>query len=479
MRSPNPLALLRVLCMWTLALDMGCAAATNLLDIYDQSLSTDPLWQQAQATRLAVQEVKTQAILNLVPINLTANKNWAAIGSTPIDTPAYAALTASVNLFSWSNWVALKTANATVAQAEANYQAAAQNLVLRVAQQYFAVLTAQETLTAQQGALESAQSQLDQAEQRYKVGLIAVTDVETARAARDSSSAAVIAAKRSLTTQQNLLRAITNQSYTTLASARDDMPLLTPDPASEDRWVSTAMSQNATLTASRMAAEIAHDNVESAYGGHVPSVSVSVSRDWALTRNNANSEVLINGAAYGLDTHDLIWQLGVSVPIFSGGVVQSQVRQARHNWDAAKSGLDYTSRQTEEQTRDAYQGIISQIAQVKALRQAVESNRVALEATEAGYKVGVKNIVDVVTARQSLLQARTDYAQAKYGYLGNLVTLRYGAGNLDRRALVQINGWLAELSPAAGAASDNADANSANTSANSPPAPAPAPATKP
>src|ERR1700676_5108591 len=189
------------------------ASAVNLLDVYNRALDTDPLWHQATATRLATYETKTQAVLTLLPFDVTPNKNFVAMGSVQIKPPAFLAASLSVNAFNWDNWVALKSADATVAQAEANYQTAAQSLIQRVSQQYFAVLAAQDTLSAQQSALQSVQRQLDQAEQRYRVGLIAVTDMAVARASRDSTAAAVIAAKRTLATQQDLLRAITNASY--------------------------------------------------------------------------------------------------------------------------------------------------------------------------------------------------------------------------------------------------------------------------
>ena len=376
------------------AVASGSAGGVDLLDVYQTALESDPLWQQAVSTHLAVRETRTQALLALLPLDLSANKSWAGIGSARVQTPAYAALDFQVNLFSWDSWVALKAADATVAQGEANYQASAQSLVQRVSQQYFAVLAAQDTLTAQQSAFQSVQTQLDQAEQRYKVGLIAITDVETARASRDSTAAAVIAAKRALATQENLLRAITNQSYSSLAGPRDDMPLLTPEPSNEDAWVSTAMNQNASLIASRMSAEISHDNLLTAYGGHIPAITVSASRNWALQHGNfavqnpvIAAEAAQAGILTGIDTNDIIWSVGISVPLFTAGATQSKVRQARYTWNAAKSGLDYTSRQVEEQTRDAFQGVISQIAQVQALKQAVESDRTALQATQAGYDV--------------------------------------------------------------------------------------------
>ncbi|MFI4895289.1 MAG: TolC family outer membrane protein [Steroidobacterales bacterium] len=428
------------------------ATATDLLQVYDRSTVTDPLIQQATAQHLAVRENRTQALLGLLPIDLSANKFWTGAGTTTLTAPATAALSLTVNLFNWNNWVALKAADATVAQGEANYLAAQQSLVQRVAAQYFAVLAAQDTLAAQQSALQSVQIQLDQAEQRFNVGLVAITDVEIARASRDSTNAAVIAAKRTLATQQDLLRAITGESYASLAGPGEDMPLLTPEPASEDAWVTTAMEQNASLIASRMASEIARDGLLTAYGGHIPTIGVNVYRNWALEHGNFTPPVEIGNLLGSVETFppasgnsDTIWEVGVSVPIFTAGATQSKVRQAHYTWDAAKAGLDYTSRQTEEQTRDAYQGVISQISQVQALKQAVQSSRVSLQASEAGYAVGIKTAVDVLTSRELLVQAETNYALAKYGYLDNIVSLRLAAGSLDRHTVELINGWLNKL----------------------------------
>ncbi len=189
-----------------------------------------------------------------------------------------------------------------------------------------------------------------------------------------------------------------------------------------------------------------------AYGGHLPTIGINVSRNWALEHGNftppQETEALLGVLTPFTGNTDTVWQVGISVPIFTGGATQSKVRQARYTWDAAKAGLDYASRQTEEQTRDAYQGVISQISQVQALKQAVQSSRLSLQATEAGYTVGIKTAVDVLTARELFVQAETNYAQAKYGYLDDIVSLRLAAGNLDRRTIEMINSWLNEDKPA-------------------------------
>jgi outer membrane protein len=431
---------------WIVCLAVVTAAsarAEDLTTVYTRALVADPTMQQAEFQHMAVRETRTQAWLAMLPLDASASKNWYGVGSTRGNTPAIGTLGLNVNLFSWNNWINLKQSSAIVAQGEANYLASQYDLIARVAQQYFAVLGAQDTLTAQESALESVSRQLEQAERRFEVGLIAITDVQIARASRDSSSAAVIAARRQLASAQEQLRAITGEKYASLAAPREDMPLLSPEPASEDAWVGAAMDQNAKLNASRMSAEIAHDNYLAAIGGHIPSINVSASRSWDLEHGNGNGSIPGGPAGTATNTSDIVWQIGISVPLFSAGATQSKVRQARYNYNAAKSGLDVVSRQTEQQARDAYQGVISQIAQVQALKQAVESSRVSLSATEAGYEVGTKTAVDVLTARQLLVQAQTNYAQAKYGYLNNIVALRQAAGNLDRQTIDEINSWLA------------------------------------
>lgn len=428
------------------------AAAETLSGVYRAATSADALMQQAEAQHLATREVRTQALLNLAPITATASKNWSGVGTgsdrVTVNNPALATLGLSVNLFSWNSWVNLKGANATAAQGEANYLAAQQALISRVTTRYFAVLSAQDQLAAQESALRSASRQLEQAERRFEVGLIANTDVQIARAARDSSSAAVIAARRTVAAAEEQLRIVTGQKYATLATPRPDMPLLTPDPASEDTWVTTALNQNASLMASRLSAEIAHDQYLTAFGGHLPNVTLAASRNWALNGTTNPPAGATTAAPGSTNTRDVVWSAGISVPLFTAGLTQSKVRAARYSWDAANAVYDNTRRQTEQQTRDAYQGVISQIAQVQALQQAVESNRISLAATEAGYDVGTKTALDVLTARQQYVTAQSNYAVAKYGYLNNIVALRLAAGSLDEATINMINGWLAEPAPA-------------------------------
>jgi outer membrane protein len=343
------------------------------------------------------------------------------------------------NLFRWENWVALQRADAQVAQAEADYQAAQQDLMERVAQRYFDVLSAQDDLEAQQVALNSIQRQLDQAESRFQIGLIAVTDVEEARAAHDSGAAAVIAAKRTLASAQELLREITGDAFDWLARPIEPFELATPDPVSEDRWVDMALQQNLALVSSRLAADIARENISAARGGHFPSLDLVGSR-YKLETNGVNT--FTDGTPAGgttVDQYQRTIGLQLTFPIYAGGMVSSQVRQAVYQHRAAKERVERVARQTEHDARDSYLGVLSEISRVKALRRAVESNATSLRATESGYEAGTRTAVDVLQSRQLWVRAQTDYARSRYDYMLNVIKLQQAAGTLSQQSLEKLN----------------------------------------
>ena len=396
------------------------APAKDLIGVFEDAVHNDPVIRQADANRLAARESKPQALSALLPqLNGTAGitrdhssgfENQILATATGQPTPVRTAdqidntiqqwaLNLRQNVFSWSNWMALKAASHEVAQAEANYAAAEQQLILRVAQAYFNVLTAIDTLDADQTSLEAISRQLDQANKRFEVGLIAITDVEDAKAARDSAASTVIAAKRTLATSEDQLQEITGEKYDALAKPGSDMPLNNPEPADQSRWVNISLEQNLSLISSRLSADIARENVRVAQGGHLPTLDLVAGRSWTYT----SSDQIFDGTPFSnVDSKVNDRQIGLqfTLPIYSGGFTQSKVRQAHYQWSAAQEGVVQSSRATERQARDAYLGVITGIARVQALRQAVESNHTSLKATEAGYEVGTRTSVDVLNARR-------------------------------------------------------------------------------
>lgn len=449
------------------------AAAEDLLEVYGRALKADPQIREALALRRANREAKPQAIASLLPqlsgtAQYTDNKfegtsdqaqvisegptagEIAIFGTSGTREPETKSWSIELrqSVFRWEDWVALRRADKQVAQAEADYAAAEQDLIVRVSSAYFDVLAARDTLEAQQANLQAVSRQLDQAEKRFEVGLIAITDVQESRAARDNAAAAVIDAKRQLSSAEERLREVTGERYSTLDKPGDDLPLKSPAPANEDDWVRVAMEQNLALISSRLAADIARDDVRTAIGGHLPSLDLTASYGNQRTTTEqtfppfppnfpAERSVSLDN-----DTDATLIGLQLNVPLFSGGGTRSRVRQQEFLWQAARERLERTSRQTERQARDAYLGVTSEISRVNALKQALESSRTALQATEAGYEVGTRTTVDVLEARRNLVQARTNLSRSKYDYLLNVIRLRQAAGTLDTSALEEINGWL-------------------------------------
>jgi outer membrane protein len=224
------------------------------------------------------------------------------------------------------------------------------------------------------------------------------------------------------------------------------MPLKSPEPADESRWVNISLEQNLSLISSRLGAEIARDNVRVAIGGHLPTLDLVAGRSYLKT----NADEVIGGLPLSdIDSKFNDRQIGLqlTVPLFSGGFTQSKVRQTQYLWIAAKEAVVQSSRATERQARDAYLGVISGIARVQALRQALESSQTALKATEAGYEVGTRTAVDVLNSRKTLVQAKTDYSGSRYDYIVSVLQLRLAAGNLDRPQLTEINSYLTVDAP--------------------------------
>lgn len=439
----------------------GTAQAADLAEVYQRALRNDPQIREADANRLAALEAKPQALAALLPqINATAGwtKNESEGSSVfPVRTPtndvslvrtASGSDTDSTrweislrqSLFSWANWVTLRRASAEVAQAESEYRAAQQELVLRASERYLSVLAAKDTVDAAAATQDAIARQLEQAEKRFEVGLIAVTDVQEARAARDQANANLIQAKRLLATEVERLRELTGESFTELAAPIEDLPLTSPDPASAEDWVRLAMEQNARLVSSRLAADVTRENISIQRSGHLPEVDLVLSKSDSETDGTRVLSGIRNPS--DTDNNDETISLQVTVPLFSGGATASRVRQASYLHRAARERLEQTARQTELDTRDAYLGVMSEISRVQALKQALESARTALAATEAGYEVGTRTAVDVLDARRRLYDAQTNYLGSRYDYLVNVLKLRLAAGMLDGASITELNNWL-------------------------------------
>jgi len=443
--------------------------AENLIEVYLDAVRGDPMVREAEARRDAALEAKPQARGALLPqVNVngqyatrdtdgenvfnqlfdpdnnpaTDNSVIVPVRSTQASDSDFWNYQAEItqSLFSWEQWQALKRADSSVAVAEATYRAAQQNLLVRVSQAYFDVLAAEDTLGAAEATLEALTRQLEQADKRFEVGLIAITDVQEARAAHDNARAGVIAAKRAVASAQEVLRELTNKDYQTLAKPAEAMPLDKPDPADEQAWVDLALKDNLDVIAARLNSDVASRDVKIAQGGHFPTLELFANRteyDSQATQTNNG----LTGPADSNQTQDTIG-VQVVIPIYSGGATQSRVREQVHLHRAARERLEGAMRSAERETRDAYLGVIAEKARVQALQQAVKSSQTALEATEAGFEVGTRTTVDVLDARRRLFEAQRDFARSRYDYLINIVRLESASGGLKQEDLAAINGYL-------------------------------------
>jgi outer membrane protein len=445
------------------ASSLGPAQAASLMEVYQQALQSDPLVHEAEARRLAALESIPQARSVLLP-QLSAGGEYRSGSSSGrsvfqdssgIGVASSESSTDSTGwqvdlrqtVFRWDQIVTLKQAGKQVAKAEAQREAAQQDLIVRVAQRYFDVLAAEDRLTSIHADRLAIARQLEQAKQRFEVGLIAITDVQESQAAYDQSVASEIGAKRELATARELLREITGEYVPRLDAPADDFPLPTPNPSDEASWIDQAMAQNLTLVASRLDERIARDEIAFRRTGHYPTVELV-----ANYRDSSSdiSDQLRDGVPFpdfDTDNQSDSISLQVSVPLFSGGRTSSSVREAVYLHRASKEQLQRVARETERATRDAYLGVLSEISRVKALEQAVASSRTALEATQAGFDVGTRTIVDVLNSQRALYSAITNYYQSRYVYVGNVLRLKQAAGSLKVEDLEQIDSWLKERKP--------------------------------
>ncbi len=444
--------------------------AVNLLEVLEQALRSDPLLREAEANREAAFEAKPQALSQLLPqfsgsVNgdLEDSKGLSTFSQVDVNTGVIVnvsnnfeqdarrtdwTLQLQQTVFRWDQWVALKQADKTVAQAEADYQAALQDLLLRASQRYFDVLAAQDTLEAEQAAREAIGRQLEQAQKRFEVGLIAITDVQEAQAGYDAAVAAEIAAKRGLATAREFLREITGEYFEQLAIPGSGMPLVSPDPVDEEAWVMTSLDQNVSLISARLGAEIAREEIRIRRAGRYPTIDLVASRfDRNLDADRSNFLSVDPDPDFTKRPADQDFRvdtlsLQFNVPFYTGGFNSSRIREAVHLHRASKERLERVARETERETRDSYLGVISEISRVQALGQSLKSNQTALKATEAGFEVGTRTTVDVLDARRNLIRAQTDYLRSRYDYLVNVIRLKLSAGTLTRKDVEEINGWL-------------------------------------
>ncbi|MGD8999541.1 MAG: TolC family outer membrane protein [Granulosicoccaceae bacterium] len=418
------------------------ASAGDLLEAYTLARQNDPQLKAADANRLARSEAYPQGRSALLPtLGVSANttdnsqETISAFAFNPsreedFNTHGYS-LTLTQPVYHHDYWVALRQANSTVKQAETDYASAEQDLIVRVAGRYFDVLSAQDSLDFANAEKESTARQLEQAKQRFEVGLIAITDVHEAQAQYDLTVAQAIQAENALANAREALQEILGQYMESVQRLQTEIPLITPEPASPSEWADKAAEQNLSIRSAQFALDIAREEINRQRAGHYPTLDI------VATHSDSSSN-----SSFGSDRETGTIGLQLDVPLFQGGYVNSKTREAAYRHSESKFTLEQTRRNVLRQTRDAYLGVIAGISRVKALNQAVISSEKALEATQAGFEVGTRTIVDVLVSQSQLYAAKRDYARTRYDYILNTLNLKQAAGTLSEQDLQQINSWI-------------------------------------
>jgi outer membrane protein len=418
----------------------------DLVAAYKLAVDSDPELKRARAAMLDAMEAKPQSRARFLPsLNGGADytyqhrdQNFAPDSGIPDSSKSFGSYGYSLNLsqpiYHYDAFVQSRQADSQVAQAQVNFVAAQQDLILRVSASYFEVMAAQDNLTFARAEKEAIERQLEQTKQRFNVGLIAITDVHEAQARYDLSVTTEIDAENRLDNAYEALREVTGRYIKDLAKLQDNSPLVAPQPSDIEKWVKTALEQNMQLLSSQFNVDIANEQINRQRSQRYPNVDLVGSYGYS-DQSDAGpfSPETVTNMAVGVQ---LNWNF------YQGGLIGSTVRQAAYRLTQAKESLESQRRTTVRQTRDTYLGTLAGISRVKALNQAVISQKSALDATEAGLEVGTRTTVDVLNARTGLFGARRDYAQSRYDYILNTLRLKQAAGTLAEQDLSMINKWL-------------------------------------
>jgi outer membrane protein len=428
------------------------AFAVDLIGVHDLAARNDPALQAAAFRKEATGENERQAWSNLLPsLSGSASQTWGSsttsVSGTKVDDSDTDNSSWGFNLrqslYDQSNYEQLDIARGQVSQADAIYNITYQDFLVRVAGSYFAVLTAQDGVIFAEAEEKALQRQFEQAEQRFEVGLTAVTDVHEARASYDNARARAIVSRNNLADTKEALYELTRQYFDDIDPLQEVLPLVKPLPENPAEWVDIAMQYNPSVVAAQKSVEIAEATTRLNRAGHFPTLDLTA----GYTSFTNNEYVLRDDFQRPIATTDLTNKdqrigLQLTVPIYQGGVVSSRTRQSRDLLNAVSEDLEQQQRAVVRATNNAYRAVIAGIEQVGAFNQAMVSAESALEATQAGFEVGTRTIVDVLIAQQRYFQAQRDNSLARHTYVVDHLRLKAAAGVLVVDDLAKVNAIL-------------------------------------
>jgi outer membrane protein len=420
--------------------------ADTLNDVYESALQNDPVLRAARASYNADRETSNIARGALLP-QLSISGEYtqteindktlltAASGRIDTDETAYG-LSLNQAIFDMPSWYSFKSSKALSESARAQFAADQQSLIIRVSEAYFNVLRAYDNLQTRDAEERAIQRQLEQTRERFEVGLLPVTDVHEAQAVFDDAAVNSLEARGALNIAFEGLEVLTGENHKVLAGLTENFSATNPEPLSNQEWVDFAIGNNFQLKVAKLGKDAAYNNAKAALSARLPKISGRASyfdADADGTRYTSPFETQQDGHSFVLT---------VSMPIWMGGSVDAQRRQAKQRSIASDEGYIASKRNTIQAARSLHQLVLTNTARVKARKQSITSADSALQATQAGYEVGTRNIVDVLVAQRTLYQARRNYANARYDYILSMMRLKEVAGQLSPDDIYQLNAWL-------------------------------------
>ena len=424
-------------------------SSESLLDIYNEALENDPTYKAAEYSYLADKELKVQGRAALLPsISLSGSTNWNEYYQNKELQQQYNSFSTSARvtqpLFRLDTWFQYRQSKSLTDAAEADFAFEQQNLLVRTAELYFGVLRAIDNLNAAISEEKAIKKQLDQAKQRFEVGLSAITGVQEAQLAFDLSKASRIRTEGSLYSARESLNALIGREIFSLNELGDGLLIDLPTPSSKEVWVELALENNYQLKAAYLRKKAAKSSARSVASNHLPKIDIVGSQSESETNQFNYEGFNIDGQGIPVPsvTGRRNYAIQLSMPLFQGGAVNSRRKQAYSQYERANENTLFTERSIIQEVRSQFSNVLTLVANVNAQKQAVISATSALEATQVGYRVGTRNVVDLLQAEKNLYSAEKNLANAKYDYI--LANLRLGlaSGTITPADIVKINNLL-------------------------------------
>ena len=427
----------------------GNVSSESLLDIYNEALDNDPTFKAAEYSYLADKELKVQGRAALLPsLTLSGSTNWNEYYQNKELQQQYNSFSTSARvsqpLFRLDTWFQYRQSKSLTDAAEADFAFEQQNLLVRTAELYFGVLRAIDNLNAAISEEKAIKKQLDQAKQRFEVGLSAITGVQEAQLAYYLSKASRIRTEGSLYSARESLNALIGREIFSLNELGDGLLIELPTPNSKEKWVELALENNYQLKAAYLRKKAAKSSARSVASNHLPKIDIVGSQSESETNQFNYEGFNIDGQGIPVPsvTGRRNYSIQLSMPLFQGGAVNSRRKQAYSQYERANENTLFTERRIIQEVRSQFSNVLTLVANVNAQKQAVVSATSALEATQVGYKVGTRNVVDLLQAEKNLYSAEKNLANAKYDYILSNLKLSLASGTITPADIVKINNLL-------------------------------------